>query len=218
MMKHTLCLALSCAFLFVSVLVTASADPIRSAAEQLLLQLRIEASYVDTKVLDDWYGVTFKTAGLNHVPITIYVSKDGASAVYGEIFYKGKSLSILNKLTKSVPDTSHLSKTDRPAFGRGEDVIVFLSPFDGQYEDYLKKITVAGQTKYHFILKLFVKDSDDINKAFEQYHRILAMSGQSLSKDRISELIEEDRREAQDIGVVQSPTIVVQGMILRLKF
>ena len=125
---------------------------------------------------------------------------------------------MLNKLIKSVPDTSHLSKADRPAFGRGEDVIVFLSPFDGQYEDYLKKITAAGQTKYHFILKLYVKDSDDINKAFEQYHRVLAMSGQSFSKDRIAELIEEDRREAQDIGVVQSPTIVVQGMILRLKF
>ena len=90
MSKHTLCLALSCAFLFVSVLATASADPIRSAAEQLLLQLRIEASYVDTKALDDWYGVSFKTAGSNQVPITIYVSKDGASAVYGEIFHKGK--------------------------------------------------------------------------------------------------------------------------------
>jgi hypothetical protein len=218
MMKLTLISALSCAFFFVATVVTVSADNIRNVAEQLLLQLRIEASYVDTKALDDWYGVSFKTAVSNQVPITIYVSKDGASAVYGEIFHKGRSLSMLNKLTKSVPDTSYLSKTDRPAFGLGEDVIVFLSPFDGQYEDYLKKITVVGQTKYHFILKLYVKDSDDISKAFEQYHRILMMSGQSLSKDRIVEMIEEDRREAQDIGVVQSPTIVVQGMILRLKF
>ena len=131
MMKHTLILVLSCAFLFVSVFATAAADPIRIAAEQLLQQLRIEASYVDTKTLDDWYGVTFKTAGLNQVPIMIYVSKDGASAVYGEIFHKGKSLSTLNKLTKSVPDTSHPSTSDRPAFGQGEDVIVFLFPLTG---------------------------------------------------------------------------------------
>ena len=218
MMKHTLWLALSCAFLFVSVVAMAAADPIRNAAEQLLQQLRIEASYVDTKALDDWYGVTFKTAGLNQVPITIYVSKDGASAVYGEIFHKGKSLSMLNKLTKSVPDTSHLSKTDRPAFGQGEEVIVFLSPFDGQYEDYLKKITAAGQTKFHFILKLYIEDFNNTSKVVEQYKRLLAMSGQSLSEDRIAEILEEDRREAQDIGVVQSPTIVAQGMVLRLKF
>lgn len=194
----------------------ASEDEIRNAALTVVAQMKIPATYKSIKKLDGWYEVTYKVKGQNKVGMSVYVSDNAEDVVVGEVWHKGKPLSILTRHMSQAPRNLTLSGTGRPAIGEGaEDVFVFLSPSAPDYEDILKRFhEMPKRGGMRYVLKFFAEPKDR-ERAAEAYMKFLSSIGKQLPLEQVKSIVDEDSREAKENAITKSATIVARGMIFR---
>lgn len=191
-------------------------DPVVTTAKNMLKQMRVPGQFKTKRQLPGWSEVTFQVPGSEKLPVVVYVSEDGQSAVMGEVFYNGKPLSALTKYTSPKPFTAHLNVEGRPRFGSGEDVFVFLAPADPHYEDLVKRFSSTPKEGMRFVIKLLMDKTTPKGKVEAQYRRLLQMAGMSVPREAVlSSYAEEDALEAKEVGIQRTPALVARGMVIR---
>lgn len=226
MKKYFVVLFLSC---FLPVLALGKTH--KDVADEVIGKLPLgkeTLTYVKTEELPQLQGykaVVYEVArGVVLIPFPIYVSDDKKTALFGEIFLEGKSLSqeagLQARLKKIDFDPVDLGRIIYNPQGR-LTVFVFVDPDCPHCQTAMASIQAYSGKDYRFVIKHFPLTAihpSAYDKAVRQQEQWIGKSFPALTPEditkRATQIVEEDIQEGKRAGLDGTPYFIADRQFL----